>query len=134
VKMSTMQIWLPEMAQKRARGRAYRIYFNIGVPTVEEMYEFEDGQKMPTDKRVEITLATADQITEITDKILLKEYLTKGVVLQSEWDKIVGAVQTKNMTFQNADATLTYFLGEKHDGEDGKIFRRLTALQKQAVK
>ncbi|GEM_PF-3077308 len=131
VKMSTMQIWLPEMAQKRARGRAYRIYFNIGVPTVEEMYEFEDGQKMSVDKRSEIVLATFDQINEITEKVLLKEYLTKEVVLQSEWDKIVSAVQSKSMTFQNADATLTYFLGEKHDGTDGKIFRRLAALAKQ---
>ena len=46
VKMSTMQIWLPEMAQKRARGRAYRIFFNISIPTIEEMYEFEDGSRM----------------------------------------------------------------------------------------
>ena len=43
VKMSTMQLWLPEMAQKRSRGRTYRLAFNIGIPTIEEMFEFEDG-------------------------------------------------------------------------------------------
>ena len=120
VKMSTMLIWLPEMAQKRARGRAYRIAFNIGIPVIEEMYEFEDGTSMRTDPANAIVpLATPEDIERIESEILKQEYLDSGVVCQVEWDgtkkRIAGQV-----TKETAEKIKLYFLGE-----DGVIARRI---------
>jgi len=129
VKMSTMQIWLPEMAQKRARGRAYRIFFNISIPTIEEMYEFEDGSRMQKNSGNQIQLATPEQLQMLEEKVLLKDYLEKGVVLKHEWDGIVDKVQKKLLTFANADAALEYFLGAEKDGSTGVIKERLAKIQ-----
>jgi hypothetical protein len=129
VKMSTMQIWLPEMAQKRARGRAYRIFFNISIPTIEEMYEFEDGSRMAKNQATQIQLATPEQLQMLEEKVLLKDYLEKGVVQRHEWDGIISKVQQKMLTYKNADAALEYFLGVGMDGETGTIKERLDRLQ-----
>ena len=129
VKMSTMQIWLPEMAQKRARGRAYRVFFNISIPTIEEMYEFEDGSRMAKNQPNQVQLATPEQLQMLEEKVLLKDYLEKGVVQQHEWDGIISKVQQKMLTYKNAYAALEYFLGVGCDGTTGIIKERLDKLQ-----
>lgn len=134
VKMSTMQIWLPEMAQKRARGRAYRIYFNIGIPVVEEMYEFEDGTTMERDPRKEIEYATKEQLEMLETRILKKEYLDKGLVLKEEWEKIVGQTQKKLLTKEQADIVIKMFLGPEMDGKEGKLRERHNASKSDTSK
>ena len=113
VKMSTMQIWLPEMAQKRARGRAYRIAFNIGMPTVEDMYEFEDGSTMRGDKEKEVVLmATPDDIDVIEKKIMVLDYVTKGHVTEKEWNQLKLAMGGQ-LTKERAEVIKLHFLGNK---------------------
>lgn len=111
VKMSTMQVWLPEMAQKRARGRTYRLVFNIGIPTVEEMYEFEDGTKMVATEG-EIRLASPEMIERIEREVLTQENLEKHYVLQNEYDGLMEALQSQ-VTYARAEKTIEFFLGEK---------------------
>ncbi|MFH0989929.1 MAG: hypothetical protein V1799_07930 [bacterium] len=111
VKMSTMQLWLPEMAQKRARGRTYRLAFNIGLPTIEEMWEFEDGEKFRVSEAEEIkALATPEQIEKIDSHILVQEYVTAGCILKSEWDGVYESMQT-TMTRARAEKIIEHFLG-----------------------
>jgi hypothetical protein len=111
VKMSTMQIWLPEMAQKRARGRAYRLAFNIGMPTIEEMYEFEDGTKMKVDKANEVVaLASPEVIERIEKEVLTEENLANGWILQKEWDGTKLAL-SQPVSKVLGDKLIAHFLG-----------------------
>lgn len=123
VKMSTMQIWLPEMAQKRARGRAYRLAKNIAIPVIEEMYEFEDGTTMQVDKSREIELATPAMITLVEEKILVEAFIPQGLITQHEWDRVVDAMKTP-FTKLRAEAMLAHFLGPKWDGKEGILATR----------
>jgi hypothetical protein len=84
VKMSTMQIWLPEMAQKRARGRAYRLAFNIGLPTIEEMWEFEDGTVLHADPEKQVDLAEPELIDKIFEEILTEQNRLDGLITDEE--------------------------------------------------
>ncbi len=138
VKMSTMQLWLPEMAQKRARGRTYRLAFNIGIPTIEEMYEFEDGSVMEVDpsKRIEAPvtvvtedggLATAEQLEMINAHVLVQEHLDFGLVLESEWNGIVGAWE--GMSSNRAQTILEHFLGQSLDRKSGVLAERKSQKQ-----
>lgn len=125
VKMSTMQIWLPEMAQKRARGRAYRLAFNIGMPTIEEMYEFEDGSTMPRKKENEVPeLAPIEMIEQIENEVLTEENLKNAWVLQKEWDGTKVALQ-QAVTKVLAEKLILHFLGG--DGTIGVIALRKNA-------
>ena len=125
VKMSTMQIWLPEMAQKRARGRAYRLAFNIGMPTIEEMYEFEDGSTMKREAEKEVTvLAPVEMIERIEKEVLKDEYLEKGWVLQAEWDGTKKALQGQ-VSRVLAEKLILHFLGG--EGVIGMIAQRKNA-------
>ena len=130
VKMSTMQMWLPEMAQKRARGRTYRLAFNIGIPTIEEMYEFEDGSVMEVDPKmrieasatVEKNLATQEQLEMISAHILIQENLDAGLIMEDEWNGIVASWD--GMTSARADKVLQHFLGPKLDKKEGVFATR----------
>ena len=130
VKMSTMKIWLPEMAQKRARGRTYRLAFNIGIPTIEEMYEFEDGSVMEVDPKmrieasatVEKNLATQEQLEMISAHILIQENLDAGLIMEDEWNGIVASWD--GMTSARADKVLQHFLGPKLDKKEGVFATR----------
>ena len=125
VKMSTMQIWLPEMAQKRARGRAYRLAFNIGMPTIEEMYEFEDGSTMPRDKKSEVPeLAPIEMIERIEKEVLTDQNRKQGWVLEKEW---VGTTEALKQVVPKAlaEKLILHFLGG--DGQIGVIAQRKNA-------
>ena len=138
VKMSTMQLWLPEMAQKRARGRTYRLAFNIGIPTIEEMYEFEDGSVLEVDssKRIEALalvengdgdLATVEQLELIGAHILVHSHLDSGLILESEWNGIVGAWEGMSQT--RAQTILQHFLGPLLDQKSGVFAERKSPKQ-----
>jgi hypothetical protein len=93
------------------------------------MYEFEDGSRMAKNQATQIQLATPEQLQMLEEKVLLKDYLEKGVVQRHEWDGIISKVQQKMLTYKNADAALEYFLGVGMDGETGTIKERLDRLQ-----
>jgi hypothetical protein len=138
VKMSTMQMWLQEMAQKRARSRTYRLAINIGIPTIEEMYEFEDGTVVEVDpsKRIEATAtvegalgppATKVQLEMITAHILTEENGVAGIVTEGEWNGIVESWD--GMSAVRAEKILQHFLGPKLDMKEGVFAERKSQNQ-----
>lgn len=135
VKMSTMQLWLPEMAQKRARGRTYRLAFNIGIPTIEEMYEFEDGTVMEVDpsKRIEASatvetiMASVQQLEMINAHILIQQNLDDGLITDDEWNGISASWDT--MSSARAEKILQHFLGRKLDSKEGVFAERKSQKQ-----
>lgn len=135
VKMSTMQLWLPEMAQKRARGRTYRLAFNIGIPTIEEMYEFEDGTVMEADpsKRIEASAtvengaATVQHLEMINSHILIQQNLDDELITDDEWNGISASWDT--MSSARAEKILQHFLGPKLDSKEGVFAERKSQKQ-----